>query len=86
MSDDSSLSQTCTVRLDYGALGCGELLVKLFLELRKLPDSSVIEVRATDPGAIEDFPSWCRMTGNLLLAGPTGTDNAYYYIQKGASS
>jgi tRNA 2-thiouridine synthesizing protein A len=71
-----------STRLDYGALGCGELVVKLFLALRELPADEIVEVHATDPGAVEDFPSWCRLTGNALLAGPTGGDNAYYYIQK----
>jgi TusA-related sulfurtransferase len=60
-----------STRLDYGALGCGELVVKLFLALRELPAGEIVEVHATDPGAVEDFPS-----------GPTGGDNAYYYIQK----
>ena len=46
---------------DAGALGCGELVVLLRIRLRKMP-GRVLRVVATDPGAPEDIPAWCRMT------------------------
>lgn len=47
-------------------LGCGELVVLLRIRLRKMP-GQVLRVVATDPGAPEDIPAWCRMTRCELL-------------------
>ncbi len=52
---------------DAGDLGCGELVLELRGRLLALPPGAVIEVRATDPGAPEDLPAWCRLTGHALV-------------------
>ncbi|WP_144147189.1 sulfurtransferase TusA family protein [Paraburkholderia sp. BCC1884] len=58
------------VEWDAGELGCGELLLKLRTKLRGMP-GQVIRLVAMDRGAIEDIPSYCRITGHqLLLADP----------------
>lgn len=54
------------VEWDAGDLGCGELLLKLRVRLRTMP-GRVIRVTARDLGAIEDLPSYCRVTGHALL-------------------
>ncbi|MCJ1899496.1 MULTISPECIES: sulfurtransferase TusA family protein [Paracoccus] len=51
---------------DAGARGCGELVVLLRIRLRKMP-GRVLRVVATDPGAPEDIPAWCRMRRCDLL-------------------
>jgi len=53
---------------DAGELGCGELVILLFLRLRALPPGARFRLTATDPGAVHDIPAWCRLTGHLLLA------------------
>lgn len=59
------------VEWDAGELGCGELLLKLRVRLREMP-GKVIRLVALDRGAIEDIPSYCRITGHqLLLSDPT---------------
>lgn len=63
---------------DAGDMGCGELVVKLKLKLHKeLQPGDVLELTATDPGAPEDIPAWCRLTRNPLLS----YDHPKYYIQ-----
>ena len=53
-----------------GELGCGELLLKLRVKLRNMP-GQIIRLIALDRGAIEDIPSYCRITGHrLLMADP----------------
>lgn len=52
---------------DAGDLGCGELVLELRMRLQRLPPGAVLHLRATDPGAPEDLPAWCRLTGNALL-------------------
>lgn len=66
------------VEWDAGELGCGELLLKLRVRLRDMP-GRVIRLTARDPGAIEDIPSYCRITGHqLLLAVP---EQGLFYIR-----
>ncbi|WP_186169412.1 sulfurtransferase TusA family protein [Burkholderia gladioli] len=54
------------VAWDAGEIGCGELLLKLRVRLRDMP-GQVIRLTALDRGAIEDIPSYCRITGHRLL-------------------
>ena len=51
---------------DAGDMGCGELLLKLRKQLRDMP-GQIIRLVAHDRGAIEDIPSYCRITGHQLL-------------------
>jgi tRNA 2-thiouridine synthesizing protein A len=52
---------------DAGAMGCGELLLALRGRLQPLPPGAVLRVVARDPGAPEEMPAWCRLTGHRLL-------------------
>jgi tRNA 2-thiouridine synthesizing protein A len=52
---------------DAGDMGCGYLVLELRQRLRALAPGQVLEVRATDPGAPEDIPAWCGLTGNRLV-------------------
>ena len=51
---------------DAGDMGCGELVLELRTRLRAMPGRT-LKVVATDLGAPEDLPSFCRMTGHALL-------------------
>lgn len=51
---------------DAGDMGCGELVIALRLKLRAMP-GQVLKLIATDPGAPEDIPAYCRMTGHALV-------------------
>lgn len=59
-------SQTAAESWDAGDMGCGELLVHLAGRIRTLAPGQIFELRAQDPGAVEDIPSWCRLTGHTL--------------------
>lgn len=52
---------------DAGDMGCGELIMALRNRLKAMPSGSVLRLIARDPGAIEDLPSWCRLTGHVLV-------------------
>lgn len=66
---------------DAGDLGCGELVIGLRFRLKALPPGQVIRLHATDTGAIQDLPAWCRMTGDtLLLHDPA---RHFYFIARG---
>jgi tRNA 2-thiouridine synthesizing protein A len=53
---------------DAGGMACGDLVFELRIRIQALETGQTFKVRATDPGAEKDLPSWCRMTGNILLA------------------
>lgn len=70
MSADNDLATGVGVeaeddRWDAGALGCGELVIELRTRLKRMP-GQLLCVVATDPGAPDDIPAWCRMTRNAL--------------------
>ena len=51
---------------DAGDMGCGELVLELRLRLQALQPGQIFKLCARDPGAPEDLPAWCRLTGHLL--------------------
>lgn len=68
---------------DAGPDSCGELIVKLFLRMKKLMEGQVIKVISYDLGAVEDVPAWCRMQGHQLLAmDEEGLLTTNFYIKK----
>ena len=52
---------------DAGALGCGELVLELRSRVRALPAGGLLLLTALDPGAPEDIPAWCGLTGHALV-------------------
>jgi tRNA 2-thiouridine synthesizing protein A len=52
---------------DAGSMGCGDLVLELRQRLAQVKPGGVLRVRATDPGAPEDLPAWCRLTGHSLI-------------------
>lgn len=58
----------CDAEWDAGDMGCGDLVLDLRIRLQSLVPGQILKVLATDPGAKEDLPAWCRMTGNTLVA------------------
>jgi tRNA 2-thiouridine synthesizing protein A len=68
---------------DAGPTGCGELIMNLFLQMKKLDRGHIIEVISYDPGAREDLPAWCRMQNHTLLERKDFGRISYYYIEKG---
>jgi len=65
MSDTGS---DCHAEWDAGDMGCGDLVLELRSRLQSIKPGQILKVLATDSGAEEDLPAWCRMTGNTLVA------------------
>jgi tRNA 2-thiouridine synthesizing protein A len=53
---------------DAGDLGCGELVLELRTRLLAMRPGQVLHLTARDPGAPQDLPAWCRMTGHTLVS------------------
>ena len=58
-----AISQT----LDLKGLACPLPIVKTAKAVKELRSGDLIEVLATDAGAVKDFAAWSRATGNDLL-------------------
>jgi tRNA 2-thiouridine synthesizing protein A len=54
---------------DAGDLGCGDLVLELRNKISVLKPGQIIKLRATDSGAPQDLPAWCRVTGHALVSG-----------------
>ena len=68
---------------DAGPTGCGELIMNLFLTMKKMDKGQVIKVISYDPGAREDIPAWCRLQNHVLLQRTDEGNTSHYYIDKG---
>jgi tRNA 2-thiouridine synthesizing protein A len=66
---------------DAGEMGCGELLIQLKIRFQKLGPGELFQLVARDPGAPEDIPAWCRLTGNKLVV----ADHPKYLIRRQGS-
>ncbi|HSW38278.1 MAG TPA: sulfurtransferase TusA family protein [Acidobacteriota bacterium] len=53
---------------DAGDMACGDLVLELRTRLHALKSGQTLKVIATDRGAPQDIPAWCRMTGHALFA------------------
>jgi tRNA 2-thiouridine synthesizing protein A len=52
---------------DAGDMGCGELVLELRMRLQPMQPGQLLKLTARDPGALEDLPAWCRLTGHRLV-------------------
>lgn len=67
---------------DAGDMGCGEVIILLRARMRKLSPGEVFKLTAHDPGAPEDIPAWCRLTGRRLLQ----AQHPHYWIEQAQSA
>ena len=56
------------VVLDAKGLNCPLPILKAKKALQGVPAGGLLEIHATDPGAVKDFEAFCRSTGNELVA------------------
>ncbi len=61
---DSTVNRT----VDTRGLNCPMPLLKAKKALNDMQAAEVLEVLATDPGAVRDFEYFCKHTGHRLLA------------------
>ena len=65
--------------LDARGLKCPMPIVRTAQAIKGLPSGSLLEVLATDPGAVADFAAWSRTTGNEIVASSVG-DGVYRFV------
>ncbi len=73
-----------TQTLDCKGLACPMPIVKTAQAMKRLAPGELIEVLATDPGAMKDFAAWASATGNPLVeTGRDGTVLRFVLKKKG---
>jgi tRNA 2-thiouridine synthesizing protein A len=56
-----------TTLLDTKGLSCPLPILRVKKAIKDVPSGGVLQVLATDPGAVNDFEAFCRATGNQLV-------------------
>lgn len=76
-----------TESLEYDATGllCPLPVLRANRKLRELVDGGLLTVRATDPAAEQDFPSYCRQTGHELVSTSRDGEVFVFVIRKRGS-
>jgi tRNA 2-thiouridine synthesizing protein A len=55
-------------RLDARGLICPMPVIRTQNKIAELAPGDILEVTASDPGALHDIPAWCRVHGHEVLA------------------
>jgi tRNA 2-thiouridine synthesizing protein A len=66
-------------KLDARGLKCPMPIVKTAQAIRTLGQGELLEVLATDPGAVADFAAWSRSTGNSIVES-SAQDGVYRFV------
>ncbi len=53
--------------LDARGLLCPLPVIRLQDQIASLPDRTLLDLLATDPGVLQDVPAWCRVHGHQVL-------------------
>lgn len=64
---DHQNDETVHDEWNAGLMGCGELIMLLRFRMQLLAPRQRLRLIALDPGAREDLPAWCRLTGHTLV-------------------
>ena len=68
--------------LDARGLNCPLPILRAKKAIRDLQPGQVMHVVATDSGSANDFPLFCKQSGNELLETSTNGGEYHFYIRK----
>ena len=68
--------------LNAEGLNCPLPILKAKKMLKTVPVGEVLEIRATDPGAVADFAAFCNQTGNELISSTQEGDVYKFEIKR----
>lgn len=70
-------------RLDARNLICPMPVIRTQEYIKGLATGDELEVIATDPGALQDIPAWCRVHGHRILSTEEGAPDIRIRIRVG---
>jgi len=71
--------------LDARHLLCPLPVIRVQNTVARLAPGDILEVRATDPGALHDIPAWCRVHGHEVLSAVEADGEMRVTLKVGAS-
>lgn len=69
--------------LDARGLNCPLPILRAKKAVNELTSGQLLRIRATDPGSVKDFQSFCRQTGNELVSSEQDGGEYVFQIRKG---
>lgn len=66
--------------LDTSGMKCPLPVLKAQKAMRGLADGDILEVIATDPGALKDFPHFCETQGHDLITSEESETGVYRFV------
>ncbi len=79
MTPETATADVETVKLDARGLKCPMPIVRTAQAIKPLTAGQLLEVLATDPGAVADFAAWSRSTGNEIVTSSV-QDGVYRFL------
>jgi len=76
---ESDQQQVPDHHLDATGLKCPLPVLRARKAMKAVPPGGLLEIRATDPGAVQDFAQFCETTGHELVS-RRDTDDAYVFV------
>jgi tRNA 2-thiouridine synthesizing protein A len=68
MTAETRIPAPDMVQLDARGLKCPMPIVRTAQQIKQMAAGQLLEVLATDPGAVADFAAWSRTTGHAIVA------------------
>lgn len=75
-----------TTTLDTTGLICPLPVLKARKALKGMAPGTLLQVTATDPGAVKDFEAFCRTTGDTLVEQRTEGETFIFLIRKAGAA
>jgi len=66
-------------KLDARGLNCPMPIVKTAVAIKSLAPGDLLEVLATDPGAVKDFAAWSKATGHEIVE-QSAAEGVYRFV------
>jgi tRNA 2-thiouridine synthesizing protein A len=73
-----------TIVLDAKGLKCPLPVLRARKAMKDIPHGGLLQVLATDPGAVKDFAHFCETTGHELVESKQDGDVYCFLIRRGA--
>ncbi len=68
--------------LDARRLLCPMPVIRIQKQMKELQAGDILKVFCTDPGTLQDIPTWCRMYGHDILNTEESATEIIFFIQK----
>ncbi|MBK1725956.1 sulfurtransferase TusA family protein [Halorhodospira neutriphila] len=72
--------------LDCRNLLCPMPVIRVQAAVAKLAAGDELAVYATDPGALQDIPAWCRVHGHAVLSSEERDGEVYLLVRVGGGA